>query len=72
MMPQAVLPIMTPSGRSKSFANPNIMKTANRYLVTYFMPKEGNFEHEAGDLIYFIDNSIESYENDDPDSILFV
>ena len=69
MKPLAVLPINTPSGRSKSFANPNIMKTANKYLVSFFLPKEGNFEHEAGDLVYFTDVPEPEYDAIGPHDI---
>lgn len=64
---------MTPSGRSKSFANPNIMQAANRYLVSYFMPTEGNYEHEAGDLIYVIDSPIPTErDNEEVESMFLV
>lgn len=62
----------TPSGRSKSFANPNILKTANKYLVSFFLPLEGNFEHEAGDLIYYIDIPKADYEDEILDDIMLV
>lgn len=53
MMPIVVLPITTP-GHSKSFANPNIFQMPDKYLITYFMPSQGNAPKEVGDLIYEI------------------
>lgn len=51
-----ILKFKTPSGESKSFANPNIIKTSpNKYMVSLFMPAEGNFPTEVGDLIYTFD-----------------
>ena len=51
-----ILKFNTPSGKSKSFANPNIIKTlANQYMVSLFMPLEGNIPTEVGDLIYTFD-----------------
>jgi hypothetical protein len=48
------LPIQTPFG-SKSFANPNIRQIDSKtYVVSYFMPSEGNSPKEAGDAIYFV------------------
>ena len=51
-----IMKFKTPSGKSKSFANPNIIKTlANQYMVSLFMPLEGNIQTEVGDLIYAFD-----------------
>ena len=72
MVPLAVLPMNTPSGRSKSFANPNIMKVANKFLVSFFLPKEGNFEHEAGDVIYYVDVPDPKIEDQLLDDIILV
>ena len=56
LMPITELPIQTPSGKSKSFANPNILQMANgSYIVSLFMPTEGNQFQEAGNLIFQIE-----------------
>ena len=38
-----------------SFANPNIFQTAKKYLVSLFLPSEGNDASESGDLVYEFD-----------------
>lgn len=60
MLPIKILDIKTPSGKSTSFANPNIVKIAEKYIVSYFMPSEGNDAHENGDLIYIVDDPLKN------------
>lgn len=45
----------TPSGESHSFANPNIREIGeDQYVLSFFMPYEGNEIKENGNLIYYI------------------
>lgn len=58
MKPLFIIPFQTPLG-SKSFANPNIMITnrngRKQFVVSLFMPVEGNDMTEQGNLIYTVD-----------------
>jgi hypothetical protein len=58
MKPLMILPMKTPLG-SKSFANPNIIVTnrngKKQFVISMFMPLEGNDLTEFGNLIYSVD-----------------
>ena len=63
MTPLTELPMITPSGTSRSFANPNIRQIGNQWVLSFFMPSEGNDGHEYGSLIYYVDIPKDPFED---------
>ena len=63
LRPLAEIPFLTPSGQSLSFANPKIRQINHKtFMISLFMPLEGNFRTEYGQLVYKVDLLEPMYE----------